>query len=103
MIFEVIERSLRQPNRVIPVEALLGNCDGSRMPEVIAAQLTHAVASRLVEGCPTAAFRIEENNNRPSLGLFYGEGTWYGKCFCTIPRGRGRCSSVSLFWPTSER
>src|SRR5260370_14997907 len=81
MIFEVIERSLRQPNRVIAVEALLGNCDGSRMPEVIAAQLTHAVASRLVEVCPTAAFRIEENNNRPFLGLSYGECIGCGRCF----------------------
>jgi hypothetical protein len=30
MIFEIIDRSLRQPNRVIPVEALLENCEGSR-------------------------------------------------------------------------
>src|SRR5258708_37851978 len=76
MIFEVIEQSLRQPNRVIPVEALLGNGDGSRMPEVMAAQLTPAIAQRLVEVCPTAAFRIEEHNRRPRLRLSYGE--WIG-------------------------
>jgi Ni,Fe-hydrogenase III small subunit/NAD-dependent dihydropyrimidine dehydrogenase PreA subunit len=81
MIFEVIERSLRQPNRVIPVEALLGNCDGSRMPEVIAAQLTPAIAQRLVEMCPTAAFRIEEHDGRPSLKLSYGECIGCGRCF----------------------
>jgi Ni,Fe-hydrogenase III small subunit len=81
MIFEVIERSLRQPNRVIPVEALLGNCDGSRMPEVVAPQLTPAVAQRLVEVCPTAAFRIEQHVGRPRLKLSYGECIGCGRCF----------------------
>lgn len=81
MIFEVIERSLRQPKHVIPVEALLGNCDGSRMPEVIAAQLTPAIAHRIVEVCPTTAFRIEEHNNRPFLRLSYGECIGCGRCF----------------------
>lgn len=81
MIFEVIERSLRQPNRVIPVEALLGNCDGSRMPEVIATRLTPAIAQRLVEVCPTAAFKIEEHDRRPCLRLSYGECIGCGRCF----------------------
>lgn len=81
MIFEVIERSLRQANRVIPVETLLGNCDGSRMPEVIAAQLTPAIAQRLVEVCPTAAFRIEQDAGRPHLKLSYGECIGCGRCF----------------------
>ena len=80
MIFEVIEQSLRQPNRVIPVEALLGNCDGSRMPEVIAAQLTPAIAQRLVEVCPTAAFRIVQYVGRPHLKLSYGECIGCGRC-----------------------
>ena len=81
MIFEVIERSLRQPNRVIPVEALLGNCDGSRMPEVIAARLTPEIAQKLVEVCPTAAFRIEERDRRSFLRLSYGECIGCGRCF----------------------
>ena len=81
MIFEVIERSLRQPNRVIPVEALLGNCEGSRMPDVIAARLSPAIAQRLVEVCPTGAFRIDEHNGRPRLRLFYGECIGCGRCF----------------------
>lgn len=80
MIFQVIERSLRQPNQVIPVEALLGNCDGSRMPEVIAARLTAAISQKLVEVCPTAAFRIEEHSGRPCLRLFYGECIGCGRC-----------------------
>jgi Ni,Fe-hydrogenase III small subunit len=81
MIFEVIDQSLRQPNRVIPVEALLGNCDGSRMPEVIAARLTPAIAQRLVAVCPTAAFRIEAHDGRPHLKLDYGECIGCGRCF----------------------
>jgi Ni,Fe-hydrogenase III small subunit len=81
MIFEVIERSLRQPNRVIPVEALLGNCDGSRMPDVIASQLTPAISQKLVEVCPTAAFRIEECDGRACLKLSYGKCIGCGKCF----------------------
>jgi len=81
MIFEVIERSLRQPKCVIPVEALFGNCDGSRMPEVITAQLTPAIAQRLVEVCPTAAFTIEEHAGRPCLRLSYGECIGCGRCF----------------------
>jgi Ni,Fe-hydrogenase III small subunit len=81
MIFDMIERSLRQPNRVIPIEELLGNCDGSRMPEVIAARLTPAIAQRLVEVCPTAAFRIDEHDNQPCLRLSYGECIGCGRCF----------------------
>jgi Ni,Fe-hydrogenase III small subunit len=81
MIFEVIERSLHQPNRVIPVEALFGNCDGSRMPDVIAGQLTPAIAQRLVEVCPTAAFGIEEHNKRTRLRLSYAECIGCGRCF----------------------
>ena len=81
MIFEVIERSLRQPNQVIPVEALLGNCDGSRMPEVIACQLTPAIAQRLTDICPTAAFRIEQHDRHPCLRLSYAECIGCGRCF----------------------
>ncbi len=96
MIFEVIERSLRQPNRVIPVEALLGNGDGSRMPEVIAAQLTPAIAQRLVEVCPTAAFRIEEHDRRPRLRLSYGECIGCGRCF--EPSEGAVVAAKSFYW-----
>jgi Ni,Fe-hydrogenase III small subunit len=94
MIFEVIERSLRQPSQVIPVEALLGNCDGSRMPEVIATQLTRAIAQKLVEVCPTAAFRIEEHDTRPCLKLSYAECIGCGKCF---EPGEGAVAAAKTF------
>jgi Ni,Fe-hydrogenase III small subunit len=51
------------------------------MPEVIAAQLTPAIAQRLVEACPTAAFRIEEHDRRPRLRLSYGKCIGCGRCF----------------------
>jgi len=82
MIFEVIEQSLRQPNRVIPVEALLGNCDGSRMPDVVAQRLTAAIARKLVEVCPTGAFKIDEQtkDKRARLKLCYGECIGCARC-----------------------
>jgi len=80
MIFEVLERSLQQPNRVVPVEALLGNCDGSRMPDVTAARLTPAIARKLVEVCPTAAFNVGELQGRPCLKLSYAECIGCGRC-----------------------
>ena len=80
MIFEVLERSLRQPNRVIPVEALLGNCEGSRMPEVVASRLTPAIARALVEICPTRAIALVEPHGRPVLSLDYGRCIGCGRC-----------------------
>lgn len=81
MIFEVIERSLRQPNRVIPIGALMGTCDGSRMPDVRSAQLTPVIAQRLVDICPTGAFKVEEHSGRGRLRLSYGECIGCTRCF----------------------
>jgi Ni,Fe-hydrogenase III small subunit len=80
MIFDVIEQSLRQQPRVIPVEALLGNCEGSRMPELVADHLTPAIARKLVEICPTAAFATEECEGLRSLKLDYGRCIGCGRC-----------------------
>lgn len=80
MILDVIERSLRQPNRLIPVEAMLGNCNGSRMPDVIAARLTPAIGQRVVEVCPTAALTTEEWRGEPCLKLIYAKCIGCGRC-----------------------
>ncbi len=64
MIGDVIERSLRERSPLIPVEALLGNCDGGRMPEILADRLTPVIVQRLVEVCPTAALSMEEMISR---------------------------------------
>jgi Ni,Fe-hydrogenase III small subunit/Pyruvate/2-oxoacid:ferredoxin oxidoreductase delta subunit len=80
MIGDLIGRSLRQPNHLIPVEALLESCDGSRMPDVIADHLTPAIAHKLVEVCPTAALAMTEHKGRTCLTLSYGHCIGCGKC-----------------------
>lgn len=80
MIGDVIGQSLLQPDRLIPVETLLGNCDGSRMPDVIAGRLTLATAHKLVEVCPTAALAMTEHEGRACLKLSYGHCIGCGKC-----------------------
>jgi Ni,Fe-hydrogenase III small subunit/NAD-dependent dihydropyrimidine dehydrogenase PreA subunit len=80
MIGGVIERSLRKRSPVIPVEALLGNCDGSRMPEIVADRLTRDVAQKLIEVCPTSALGMEEHEGRRRLRLSYGQCIGCGKC-----------------------
>jgi Ni,Fe-hydrogenase III small subunit/Pyruvate/2-oxoacid:ferredoxin oxidoreductase delta subunit len=80
MIGDIIGQSLRHPSRLIPVEALLGNCDGSRMPDVIADRLTTMIAQKLVEVCPTGALGITENEGRACLTLSYGHCIGCGKC-----------------------
>jgi Ni,Fe-hydrogenase III small subunit/Pyruvate/2-oxoacid:ferredoxin oxidoreductase delta subunit len=94
MIGDVIVRSLSQPNRLIPVEALLGNCDGSRMPDVVADRLTPALAQKLVEVCPTAALSTEEREGRSCLRLSYGECIGCGKC---IEFGEGSVVAAKQF------
>jgi Ni,Fe-hydrogenase III small subunit/Pyruvate/2-oxoacid:ferredoxin oxidoreductase delta subunit len=94
MILDVIERSLRQRDQVIPVEALLGNCDGSRMPEVVAERLTPTIAQRLVTVCPTAALEIEEQQGRKLLRLDYGRCTGCGRC---AEAGEGAVAAARRF------
>ncbi|MGB8475424.1 MAG: NADH-quinone oxidoreductase subunit NuoB [Candidatus Acidiferrum sp.] len=83
MIGDVIARSLREPNIVIPVAELLGNCSGSRMPDVVANRLTPAIVQKIIDVCPTAALGAEEIADRRCLRLSYG------RCI-----GCGRCSEV---------
>lgn len=80
MIFDIIEQSLRREPCLIPVEALAGDCQGSRMPEVLADRLTPAIARKLVEVCPTAAFATEESGGLRSLKLDYGRCIGCGRC-----------------------
>lgn len=94
MIFDVIEQSLRQPSRVIPVEALLGGCEGSRMPDVIAERLTPAIAQAIVEVCPTAALGLVEHDGRACLKLSYAECIGCGRC---VERGLGAVIPAQRF------
>lgn len=86
MIFDVAARSLRSNPVLIPVERLIGDCSGSRMPEADPAQLNFESASRVVKACSTAALRLEERDNRRQLVLDYGECVGCGNC---LEAGRG--------------
>lgn len=80
MIFDVAARSLASSNVLIPVERLLGDCTGSRMPEVDPERLSFDGAKRAVEACPTSALQLEEGVSAGQLVLNYGECTGCGNC-----------------------
>ena len=80
MILDILERSLRERSPLIPVEALLNTCEGSRMPEVDPALLTPEIARRVTEICPTAALTTQEEGNRIELRLSYGDCIGCGRC-----------------------
>ncbi len=80
MILNVIHRSLRQPSRLIPVEALVHSCAGSRMPDVQPERLTADIASRVAAVCPTGALATEVHDGRQCLKLSYGHCIGCGWC-----------------------
>ncbi|MFI5113132.1 MAG: NADH-quinone oxidoreductase subunit NuoB [Terriglobales bacterium] len=82
MILDVVKRSLASPKVLIPVEQLLTDASGGRMPDVDAARLTAAIAQRVVEACPTSALSL----NGSHLALNYGECIGCGNC---VDAGQG--------------
>jgi len=90
MILDVLKNSLTAPNRLIPVEALRGNCQGSRMPEVLPAGLTPASARLAAEVCPTAALAVEQRDERIQLTLDYGKCIGCGRCVQAAPQAFAR-------------
>jgi Ni,Fe-hydrogenase III small subunit len=80
MSLDIIQRSLCQPSPLIPVEALIENSDGSRMPDVQPARLTPEIASRVVAVCPTGALSTEEFGGQDCLRLSYGHCIGCGRC-----------------------
>ena len=80
MIFDIAARSLASSNVLIPFEQLLGDCTGSRMPEVDPERLSFDGAKRAVEACPTSALRLEEGVSAGQLVLNYGECIGCGNC-----------------------
>ena len=85
MILDLIKTGLRAPSRLIPVSALQGSCQGSRLPAVLPEHLTPALAQRVAEVCPTAALALETFQNRPHLRLDYGRCTGCGECSHSAP------------------
>lgn len=81
MIFDVVRKSLKNSRVLIPVEELLGDATGSRMPEVQSSLLKKDIAERVVEACPTAALTIDKSKDNFILALDYGECIGCGRCF----------------------
>lgn len=81
MIFDVVKQSLKSSSVLIPLEALLGDAKGSRMPDVLPARLTKAIAERVVSACPTSALALKESDGRTVFELDYGECIGCGRCF----------------------
>jgi Ni,Fe-hydrogenase III small subunit len=99
MILDVIQRSLKQPSRLIPVAALLESCAGSRMPDVQPGLLTGEIASRVAAVCPTGALAAENHNGENCLRLSYGHCIGCGRCVdvgegALIPAPRFRWTGV---------
>lgn len=93
MIFDVITRSLKAPQRLVTVEQLLGRAEGSRMPQVDAAKLTAAAARQACDLCPTAALAMVQPQEQEKELLALD----YGKCI-----GCGRCMEVAAFSPAER-
>ncbi len=86
MIFDVPKRSITSPKALIPVEELIGDCRGSRIPDVQAAFLTERIARRVVDSCSTSALAVSDVNGRLELTLNYAECIGCGRC---IEAGEG--------------
>ena len=81
MITDVMFHSLRSRSQLIPVEDLIGDCAGSRMPEIVPELLTVPIAAAAAEVCPTGAI----TTNTPveggcTLRLDYGKCIGCGRC-----------------------
>jgi len=94
MILDILERSLRERSPLIPVEALLSKCDGSRMPDVQPALLTNEIARRVTEACPTGALTINEEHGQLELKLSYGACIGCGRC---VEAGQGAVVAAHSF------
>lgn len=81
MIFDVAWRSFAGKQVLIPVEELLGDCTGSRMPTVDPASLNFDSALQAIDSCPTSALRFETIDNSRHFVLDYGDCNGCGSCF----------------------
>ena len=96
MIFDVAARSLAGSSVLIPVDRLLGDAAGSRMPEVAPGKLNVELAKRVVEACPISALRIEEVEAARRLVLDYGDCIGCGHCIDAAQGAMRPASSLSV-------
>ena len=82
MIGDVVRQSFKSPRVLIPVEELLGDASGSRMPEVRPELLTETIVRQVVDLCPTSALAVEtdKSNAQSHLLLNYGECIGCSRC-----------------------
>jgi Ni,Fe-hydrogenase III small subunit len=80
MIFAVAARSLTSKSVLIPIESLLGDCSGSRMPAVDPGHLSFDSARQAIESCPTSALRMVAEGERRQFIMDYGECIGCGYC-----------------------
>jgi Ni,Fe-hydrogenase III small subunit len=81
MITDVVFRSLKSRSQLIPVDKLLNDCTGSRMPEVVSESLTEPIAARIADVCPTKAITTESRvGEGMTLRLDYGKCIGCGRC-----------------------
>jgi Ni,Fe-hydrogenase III small subunit len=95
MITDVVFRSLRSRSRLIPIEELLNDCAGSRMPEIVPELLTVPIAFRLADICPTRAITTESRDSGGlALGLDYAKCIGCGRC---VDAGEGAVRQAHYF------
>ena len=87
MIFDIVARSLTSDRTLVPVEELLGDCAGSRMPDVEPAMLNYQPsAAREWMRVQLRRLRLEQANGGAHLVMDYGECTGCGHC---VQAGQG--------------
>jgi Ni,Fe-hydrogenase III small subunit/NAD-dependent dihydropyrimidine dehydrogenase PreA subunit len=94
MIGDVVKRSFQSPRFLIPVEELLGDASGGRMPEVRPELLTEEIARRVVNACPTSALTLTEARAGNHLVLNYGECIGCSRC---VQAGEGVVLTTNRF------
>jgi Ni,Fe-hydrogenase III small subunit/ferredoxin len=81
MIFDVVHQSLQAKRCLIPVQKLLGDARGSRLPKVNGIALTPELAERAAEVCPTSALTLQRiPGGHLQLRMDYGECIGCGHC-----------------------
>ncbi len=76
----VVRQSLRAKRCLVPLEELLGDAKGGRLPEVKPSELTPQRAERAVEACPTSALTLHRIPNGLRLRMDYAECIACGRC-----------------------
>ena len=95
MITDVMFHSLRGRSQLIPVEDLIGDCAGSRMPEIAPELLTASAAAAAAEVCPTRAITATTSvEGGCALHLDYGKCIGCGRC---IEAGDGAIRPAKRF------